>query len=303
MGKIIVVGSSTTDLVASSPALPSTGETVIGSAFNVFPGGKGANQAVAGARAGGHVSFVAKIGNDDYGRKNIERFKKDHIDTEKIILDPEHPSGIAVIFIDTSSGQNSIVMVPGSNGYLSTNDIKNIEKEIQEADVLLAQLEIPLTVVEFSFRLAKKYRVKTILNPAPAQPLSDDLLSFVDIITPNETETQKLIGIYPGDRNSMKKAASQLLAKVNDTAIITLGSQGVYYASKNGKEGIIPSVTVDAVDSTGAGDVFNGYLAAFLADGKSLEEAIQLSNKAAAISVTRMGAQPSIPKIDELGRN
>lgn len=301
MGKIVVIGSSGTDMVVTSSILPLAGETVMGNEFHIFAGGKGANQAVAAARAGGDVLFVAKVGNDDFGKKSIEGYKKDNINTDKIGVDAEKPSGIAVIMVDESTGQNSIVVVPGSNSALSIDDIKKAETEIKEADVMLVQLEIPLEVVEFSLKIAKGYGVKTILDPAPAQPLSDELLRLVDIITPNETEYQILIGIDPNnDDNDIKKAAAQLLTKVNDTAIITLGSKGVYYASKNGNEGIVPSIKADAIDTTAAGDVFNGYLAAFLADGKDFKEAIKLSNKAAAISVTRKGAQPSIPKIMEL---
>ncbi len=300
MGKIVVVGSSNTDLVITSSKLPLPGETVIGNEFNIFAGGKGANQAVAAARAGGDVLFVAKVGDDDFGKKAIEGYKKDNINTNKIGVDSEKPSGIAIILVNESTGQNSIVVASGSNSELSIDDIKRVRTGIKEADVLLVQLEIPLEVVEFSLKVAKDNGVKTILNPAPAQPLNDELLSLVDIITPNETEAKILIGIEPNNENTIKRAAAKLLTKVNDTVVITLGSKGVYYASKNGNEGIIPSIKVDAVDTTAAGDVFIGYLAAFIADGKNYEEAIKLSNKAAAISVTRKGAQPSIPKINEL---
>ena len=191
MGEIVVIGSSNTDMVVTTPKILVPGETILGNDFSIIAGGKGANQAVAAARAGGNVTFVAKVGNDDFGRNAITGYKADNIDTSYICIDSANPSGIAIIIVEEGSGQNSIVVAGGSNKSLSIDDIKSAEKLISEADVVLIQLEIPLEVVEFSLKLARKYGVKTILNPAPAQPLSDELLSMVDIITPNESETQK----------------------------------------------------------------------------------------------------------------
>lgn len=297
MGKIIVIGSSNTDMVVTSPKLPLPGETVLGNEFDVIPGGKGANQAVAAARAGADVSFVAKVGNDDFGKQAIIGYQKDKINTENILIDPVKPSGVAVIIVDENSGQNSIVVAPGSNANLSVADIQKIEAEILEADVLLLQLEIPIETVQAALEIAKKGGVTTILNPAPAQFLSDEILSLVDIITPNETETQILIGIDPVDKKEIKAAAAQLLKKVNRSVIITLGSEGVFYISKNTMGEFISTFKVNAVDTTAAGDVFNGFFAAALADSKSFNEAIKLANAAAAISVTKKGAQPSAPTI------
>lgn len=300
MGKIVVIGSSNTDMVVTTPKIPVPGETILGNEFNIIAGGKGANQAVAAARAGGIVTFIAKVGDDDFGKNAVAGYKADKINTDYIFIDPDRPSGIAIIIVEEGSGQNSIVVADGANKCLSIDVIKTAEKLISEADVVLIQLEIPLEVVEFSLKLAKKYGVKTILNPAPAQSLSDEILSLVDIITPNESETQILTGLNPASDEEVKKAAAKLLEKVNETVIVTLGSKGVYFISKSGDNGFVPTTKVEAVDTVAAGDVFNGYLAAALSEGKSCFEAISAANKAATISVTRKGAQPSIPRIDEL---
>lgn len=300
MGKIVVIGSSNTDMVVTSSKMPLPGETVMGNEFDVIPGGKGANQAVAAARAGGNVSFVAKVGNDDFGKQAIDGYQKDNINTENILIDSVKPTGVAVIIVDENSGQNSIVVAPGSNGNLTVADIEKIESEIKSADVLLVQLEIPIETVQAALGIAKKGNVTTILNPAPAQFLSDELLSLVDIITPNETETQILIGINPVNSKDIKVAAAQLLKKVNQSVIITLGSSGVYFISKNTNGEFVPTTKVDPVDTTAAGDVFNGYFASALANGNSFKKAIQVANAAAAISVTRKGAQPSAPTLLEV---
>jgi ribokinase len=300
MGKIVVIGSCNTDMVVTAPKIPVPGETILGNEFSIIAGGKGANQAVAAARAGGMVTFVAKVGDDNFGIDAIKGYKADKIDTSYVFKDPDTPSGIAIIIVEEGSGQNSIVVAGGANKKLNIDDIKAVEKIISEADVVLIQLEIPLVVVEFSLKLAKQYGVKTILNTAPAQPLSDELLRLVDIITPNESEARILTGLDPVSDEEVKRAAAKLLEKVNEAVIITLGSRGVYFVSKSGENGFVPTTNVVAVDTTAAGDVFNGYLAAAMADGKSYLDAISISNKAATISVTRKGAQPSIPIMNEL---
>lgn len=300
MGKIIVIGSSNTDMVVTSSKMPLPGETVLGSEFDIIQGGKGANQAVAVARAGGNVTFIAKVGNDSFGTNAINGYKADNIDTNYVLIDDNKPTGVAVIIVDENSGQNSIVVAPGANDNLSVEDIEKVESEIKSADILLIQLEIPLKTVMFALKLAKENGIKTILNPAPAKLLSDDILKKIDIITPNETETEILTGIEITDDASMKKAAAILLESINDTVIITLGSKGAYYLNKSGEEGIVPAQKVNAVDTTAAGDVFNGYLAASLATKNPLHDSILLANKAAAISVLGKGAQPSIPSLQQV---
>lgn len=300
MRKVVVIGSSNTDMVVTSTRIPAPGETVIGGDFLVIPGGKGANQAVAAARAGGQVIFITKTGNDDFGRQAIEGYKKDGLITDHIFIDPQFPSGVAVIIVDEKSGENSIVVAPGANHQLGTQDIERIKNEITNSDVLLVQLEIPLPTVKKSLELANQAGVLTILDPAPAQDLSDDILRLVDIITPNETETKILTGIDPNDQANIKKAAGLLLSKINQTVIITLGERGVYHLSKDGNDGFMDTEKIKAIDTTAAGDVFNGYLASSLASGLSLTPAIEMAVKAATQSVTIKGAQTSIPLIKNL---
>ena len=300
MGKIVVVGSSNTDMVVRSQRIPSPGETVLGNEFDIIQGGKGANQAVAAARAGSEVSFIARVGNDDFGKAAIRGYQKDRINTDHIIIDPVYPTGVAIILVDENTGQNSIVVAPGSNSQLSTDDIDKAEVVFAKAQAVLMQLEVPLEVVIYTLRLVKKYDVKTILNPAPAQTLNDELLRSVDIITPNENEAELLTGITLVNTEAIMQAADILLQKVNEAVIITLGAKGVYYKVKSGEEANVPTIKTDAVDTTAAGDVFNGYLASALCDGHDFKTAIGIANSAAAISVTRKGAQPSIPSVHEL---
>jgi len=300
MGNIVVVGSSNTDMVVRSQKIPSPGETILGSEFDIIQGGKGANQAVAAARAGSNVSFIARVGNDDFGKTAVSGYKKDHINTDHIINDPLYPTGVAIILVDENTGQNSIVVAPGANGQLSVPDIDKAEDEIAHAKVVLMQLEVPLEVIRHTLSLAQKYSVKTILNPAPAQALSDDILRSVDIITPNETEAELLTGMKLTNTETIIRAADFLLQKVNEAVIITLGSNGVYYKLKNGEEAFVTTTKVDVVDTTAAGDVFNGYFATAVSEGMDFQSAIRLANQAAAVSVTRKGAQPSIPLHHEI---
>ena len=296
--KIVVVGSSNTDMIIKVNRIPKPGETVLGGEFSMAPGGKGANQAVSAARAGGEVIFVTRVGDDVFGKRAIEGFIKDNINVENIIHDKNASSGIALIFVD-SEGENSIAVASGANANMSPEDIKKSEDVIASASIVLMQLEIPVNTVKSVVDIAVKNNVKIILNPAPAQKLDDNLLKDVFILTPNESEAEILTGINVKDEEGAEKAASVLLEKNIGCVLVTLGPNGVYVASPDFK-GLIPGFKVKAVDSTAAGDVFNGALAASLAENKSLIEAIKFSNAAAALSVTKLGAQTSIPYKSEV---
>jgi ribokinase len=299
MGNVVVVGSSNTDMVFGCSGMPKPGETITGKSFDIFPGGKGANQAVAAARAGASVTFIARVGNDHFGKKAIQDYGRDKINTSYISTDPDLPSGTAMIMVD-ETGQNSIVVVPGANGNLRPEDIDKAEEVFRDADILLLQLEIPLNAVEHALKLAKKYGVLTILNPAPAVKLDTAILSLVDLITPNETETSLLTGIFPQENDTLNSAADHLHHSVRNV-IITIGEKGAFLSTGE-TASVIPAEQVKAQDTTAAGDVFNGYLAAALAHGKTLQEATKMANKAACLSVQKKGAQPSIPYYSELNQ-
>ena len=295
---IVVVGSSNMDLVAKAPKIPVIGETLTGSDFFMVPGGKGANQAVAAATLGAEVIFIAKLGNDVFASASLENFKRVGINLKHIAQLDGVPSGIAIIAID-DNGKNIIIVVPGANGKLLPNDVDAAQEDIARAAVVVAQLEVPIETVLQAARTAKANHVPFILDPAPARPLSDELLSLVDIIKPNETEAETITGIHVTDEASAGKAADILLGKGVKTVIITLGDKGFLLADKDGKE-MIGNYQVKAVDSTAAGDAFTGAVAFGIASGKSVKEAAVYANAVAAISVTRLGAQPSMPTKDEV---
>lgn len=298
---IVVIGSSNTDMVIRSEKLPKPGETVLGGEFLMNPGGKGANQAVAAAKLGGDVALVAKVGDDLFGREAKSGFADQGIDTSCMLVDEETPSGVALIMVD-EDGENSIAVAPGANGRLSPDDIDQVSETLDGAAYLLMQLEIPLETVEHAARLAAEKEVKVILNPAPAQGLPDDLLRSLFLITPNQNESRLLTGIEVTDEPSAEKAAAKLRDRGVDTVIITLGADGAYIVSDEINERI-PAPKVEAADTTAAGDTFNGALAVALAEGQSLVEAVRFANRAAAWSVTKMGAQNSAPLRSELKGN
>ena len=301
MKRILVIGSSNTDMVIKTEKIPAPGETILGGTFLLNPGGKGANQAVAAARLGGKVTFVAKRGNDLFGNQAVGLFMREGIDTQYIVKDSEHPSGVALITVD-SKGENSIVVAPGSNGNLMQEDIPMKIFESGKFDILLLQLEIPIRTVEQSAVLASEHGMKVILNPAPALELSDNLLKHVWLLIPNETETEILTGITVHDDSSAEYAASALLQKGVKNVIITMGASGAFIKSET-FSGMVQGVKVAAVDTTAAGDVFNGAIAVALSEGKDLKEAVIFANNAAAISVTRLGAQASAPYRNEVDQS
>ena len=297
MNKIIVIGSSNTDMVVRSERLPRAGESVIGGDFMMAGGGKGANQAVAVARMGHRVQFVAAVGNDIFGDAAIEGYKNFGIDTSLIVRKNE-PSGVALIMVD-GAGQNSISVALGANNSLSAEDVAPALETIEAGDIVLLQLEIPMATVDACVAAAAAKGARVILNPAPAAIVSKDTLSKLYLITPNQTEAQTLTGIEVTDIASAETAAQKLVAQGVGRVVITMGSQGAYLY-QDGVGELVPAHKVDAVDTTAAGDVYNGALCAALAEGTSLLDALYFAAKASAISVTRAGAQPSIPTRDEV---
>ena len=285
---IVVVGSSNTDMIIKLDHIPRPGETILGGQFLTAAGGKGANQAVAAARAGGRVRFIARVGRDIFGDQALAGFVKDRIDAAHVVRDKASPSGVALIFV-AQDGENSIAVASGANGRLSPKDVKKARKTIASAAVVLMQLETPLPTVQAAAEIAARAHARVILNPAPAQPLPEDLLRLVSILTPNESEAELLTGIKVDDERSAGQACDRLLACGVQAAIITLGPRGAFVATA-GLRKLIGGFSMQAVDTTAAGDVFNGALAVALAEGRTLERAVRFANAAAAISVTRMGA-------------
>lgn len=291
--RILVVGPSNTDMIIKLERLPTRGETIIGGEFATAGGGKGANQAVQCARLGAPVILLARIGDDPFGNRSVEQFQKEGIDISFIIRDPEHHSGIALIFVD-KKGENMIAVAPGSNSFLSKEDVEKAREAFKISSTLLLQLEIPLEPVEASVFLAKEEGTRVILNPAPAQPLPQPVLSNIDILVPNETEAKILCGFPPDEDIPPQKLGELLLKKGVKEVIITLGSKGSIYI--NEKERFeVPAFKVESIDTTAAGDSFCGALAVALAEGKEIKEAIRFASACAAISTTRLGAQPSLP--------
>jgi len=298
MNQIVVIGSSNTDMVVKTGRFPRPGETLLGGEFFMFPGGKGANQAVAAARLGGHVTFISKVGNDLFGRQALEGFRKENIDVQYIIPDNTTASGVALITVN-GDGENTIVVAPGANNHLTAEDMIRFTPAFRAADIILMQLEIPMKTVDQAITIAGKMDKKIILNPAPAQAISSEMLKKLFLITPNETEAELLTGTEVKDLSSAEKAASCLLDSGVQNVIITLGAQGAFFKSKS-QQFLIPSPVVVPLDTTAAGDVFNGAIAVALSESLEWPPAIDFACRAASLSVTRMGAQSSAPYRNEL---
>ena len=299
--KITVMGSFVVDLTGRAPHLPVTGETVKGSNFKMGPGGKGSNQGVAAQRAGAEVTMITKVGVDAFGSIALENFKKEGMDTKFVFTDEEHETGAALIMVDENTSANKIMVLLGACEHINDEDIKAARESIENADIFLTQLETNVDAVEKVIDIAYNKGVKVVLNPAPVQPIPDELLKKVSIITPNEVEASMLTGIKIENEDDVRKAAKVFLQKGVEQVVITLGSKGVYACTKD-KEMFIPVISVKAVDTTGAGDAFNGGFVTALAEGMDFFSAAKFGNVTGALSVTKMGTAPAMPYREEIER-
>ncbi|MBI3969968.1 MAG: ribokinase [Chloroflexi bacterium] len=298
--RVAVVGGVNMDLVFSAPRRPQPGETLVGTAFGTFVGGKGANQAVAAARAGAHVEFVGRLGADDFGRDIAAVLENEGISLRHVIRDAEAGTGVAEIVVEPD-GTNSIIVVPRANGRLSARDVARARGAIAGCSVLLLQLEVPVAASEAAARAAKQTGATVILNPAPAADIPATLLARVDVLTPNEPETMQLTGIAPHTPEDAARAGRALLQRGVGAVVLTLGERGALVVDEDGAERV-PSFEVPAVDTTAAGDAFCGALGVALAEGRSLREATRFACAAGALAVTKMGAGPSLPARQEIER-
>jgi len=298
VNKIAVIGSSNTDMVIQTLNFPKPGETILGNNFFMNPGGKGANQAVSAARLNGNVLFICKLGKDIFGEKTAKLLNQEGIDTALILYDDNNPSGVALITVD-GNAENCISVALGANANLKPEDILMAEKAFEKVEFILLQLEIPIETIEYIVKEAVRMNKKVILNPAPVQFLSKQILENLFLITPNETEAEMISGVKIIDQNSAEIAAKKISDLGVTNVIITLGSKGALVYSENEFE-MVPAVKVKAIDTTAAGDVFNGALVVALAEGKTIIDAVRFGCKASSISVTKLGAQSSAPYRDEV---
>lgn len=299
MGTVTVVGSYVVDLMSRTPHMPKVGETVLGGPFRMGPGGKGGNQAVAAARQGSKVFMVTKVGNDDFGVIAQQNFKRESIDTSYVFIDDDEATGAALIAVD-NNGDNMIVVALGACGKLSAEDVAQAEEAIKSSSIVLVQLETSIEAVQKTAELTQKHGIPLILNPAPYQEFPREILKAVAYVTPNETEASFLSGVEVTDEESALQAAKIMYEYGVPNVIITLGEKGCYYYN-GGEKGVLhEGFKIQAMDTTGAGDAFNGGLAYALAEGKDLEEAIRYANAVAALSVTKIGTAPAMPSKQEV---
>ena len=297
MSDITVLGIFVADISFSGNKLPSMGETILGDSYNVGPGGKGCNQAIAISRLGGKVKFISKLGDDDYGKLAINKLKKDNIDTSNIIISNKHKTGVAGIHVDRNTGKNAITVVRGAPSSLTTKEVDT--SLFKQSKIFLTQLEIPIEVTLHCLKAAKEYGLINILNPAPACELSNDFFKLVDYFTPNETEAEFYTGIKIKNENDAKVSAKKLIEMGIKKVIITLGEKGLFYS--DGKEEIFIEASSDkAVDTTGAGDAFNGGFSFALLKGKKIKECLEIANKVAGASTTKLGAGDSMPVLKDI---
>ena len=296
---IVVVGSLNMDLVVRMPQIPRPGETLLGGVFKTFPGGKGANQAVAAARLGAHVTMIGCIGDDGFGKEMRVALESEGIDTTHVLVRPEAATGVALIQVD-AQGQNSIAVASGANFCLTGADVEKAMQTIGEFDVLVMPLEIPLETIYTAAKIASYRGAKVLLNPAPAQVLTKELLELVDVLVPNEFEIASMAGMPVKSTSDVSKAVPKLLRLGVKNLIVTMGDHGAVLFDEKGQEVLIPACQVQAVDTTAAGDCFVGALAVALCEGRSLLPAAEFASAAAALSVTREGAQPSLPHREEV---
>lgn len=297
MKKICVIGSLNMDLVVKVDTMPKGGQTLIGSNFKEVPGGKGANQAVAMARLGGNVTMIGKVGNDGFGQTLINALKADNVNTKYIGIE-EGPTGVALITVDKNA-ENSIVVAPGANFKVAVEDIDSNIEAINNSDIVVVQLETPLETIKYGLKKAKEAGKYTILNPAPAVVLEDEIIANVDLLTPNETELEILSGIEINNEDDIKRAAQIMIDKGVKELIVTLGSKGSLYINKE-RSIFKPAYKVQAVDTTAAGDSYTGALSVAFANGKSVEEAMDFASKVGALSVMKEGAQSSLPTLNDV---
>jgi ribokinase len=295
---IVVFGSINMDLVARTPRLPNPGETITGRVFRTFPGGKGANQAVACARLGANTNMVGRVGDDEFGENLKNELEKAGVDHDNVVFDPKTSSGVALIAVEDSA-ENFIIVIPGANGQVDDQDLIRLEAVLTKSEVLLLQLEIPFDMVMAAAKLAKEKNVKVILDPAPAQILPEEIYPLLDIITPNVTESELLVGFPLETKEEITKAAKILRDRGASNVIIKMGSRGAF-ALMGDQEEFFSPYQVATVDTVAAGDAFNGALAVALSENLPIEKAIQWGMAGGALSVTKEGAQPAMPGRKEL---